>query len=186
MDLGGATSVPVASFARIPHDAVPAIRDAVRDPMLTAPDSPFDVGAWCADGGSVAAVAHLAASTARRSAGYCPASSPMPGPPPGSAEGPDRRTANAVLAEVYALVQHEIVWASEAELTWTVADRAMIAAQEADTPVALAGAAWTLGMVQRSVGDVNGALSLARDAIALLEPLMDDMDRGRARPSWGA
>ena len=29
MDLGGATSVPVASFARIPHDAVPAIREAV-------------------------------------------------------------------------------------------------------------------------------------------------------------
>ena len=26
MDLGGATSVPVSSFARIPHDAVPAIR----------------------------------------------------------------------------------------------------------------------------------------------------------------
>src|SRR3954471_20177627 len=43
MDLGGATSVPVASFARIPHDAVPAIRDAVRDPMLSAPDSPIDV-----------------------------------------------------------------------------------------------------------------------------------------------
>lgn len=33
----GATSVPVASFAWIPHDAVPAIRDAVRDPMLSPP-----------------------------------------------------------------------------------------------------------------------------------------------------
>jgi hypothetical protein len=67
-----------------------------------------------------------------------------------------------VLADVYALTQHEVVWASEAELTWTVADRAMSAAQEADTPVALAGAAWTLGMVQRSAGDTDGALSLAR------------------------
>src|SRR5215831_11413035 len=36
MDLGGA-SVPVGSFARIPHDAVPAIREAVRDPLLTIP-----------------------------------------------------------------------------------------------------------------------------------------------------
>src|SRR6478609_2819633 len=35
MDLGGAASVPVSSFARIPHDAVPAIREAVRDPLLT-------------------------------------------------------------------------------------------------------------------------------------------------------
>jgi hypothetical protein len=28
MDLGGAATVPVASFARIPHDAIPAIREA--------------------------------------------------------------------------------------------------------------------------------------------------------------
>src|SRR5579871_1256033 len=36
MDLGAA-SVPVGSFARIPHDAVPAIREAVRAPMLVVP-----------------------------------------------------------------------------------------------------------------------------------------------------
>src|SRR5439155_22982905 len=40
MDLGGATSVPVSSFARIPHDAVPAIREAIRDPMLTITADP--------------------------------------------------------------------------------------------------------------------------------------------------
>ena len=39
--------------------------------------------------------------------------------------------------------------------------------QEADTPAALAGAAWTLGMVQRSAGDTDGALTLARDAATL-------------------
>src|SRR5450755_1867992 len=43
MDLGGAVSVPVASFARIPHDAVPAMRDAVRDPMLSIPGMPSGV-----------------------------------------------------------------------------------------------------------------------------------------------
>jgi hypothetical protein len=31
LDLGG-VPVPVGSFTRIPHDAVPAIREAVRDP----------------------------------------------------------------------------------------------------------------------------------------------------------
>jgi hypothetical protein len=35
--------------------------------------------------------------------------------------------------------------ASEAELTWTAADRAMTSAQDADQPLALNGAAWTLG-----------------------------------------
>jgi transcriptional regulator with XRE-family HTH domain len=174
MDLGGAASVPVASFARIPHDAVPAIRDAIRDPMLSVPDIPNDVeslvsrtaDAWHlwhtsrehrTDVGRILPRLITDARTAAR-----------------SAVGPDRRTANAALSDVYALAQHEIVWASEAELTWTVADRAMTAAQEADTPVALAGAAWTLGMVQRSAGDIDGALSLARDAGALLEPLADN------------
>src|SRR2546421_435260 len=48
MDLGGAASVPVASFARIPHDAVPAIREAVRDPLLPVPAGPTDVAALAA------------------------------------------------------------------------------------------------------------------------------------------
>lgn len=43
MDLGEVTSVPVASFARIPHDAVPAIREAVRDPLLVILASPVNV-----------------------------------------------------------------------------------------------------------------------------------------------
>src|SRR5712675_167473 len=43
MDLGGAASLQVSSFARIPHDAVPAIREAVRDPMLSVPGTPVDV-----------------------------------------------------------------------------------------------------------------------------------------------
>jgi len=178
MDIGGATSVPVASFARIPHDAVPAIREAVRDPLLTIPAGPVDVpvdvaalvsrtaGAWRlwhqspehrTDVGRVLPRLVTDARVAAR-----------------SADGTDRRAASAVLSEVYALVQHEVVWASETELTWTVADRAMTAAQEADTPAALAGAAWTLGMVQRSAGDTDGAMTLALDAAGLLEPRLDD------------
>jgi hypothetical protein len=75
---------------------------------------------------------------------------------------------------VYALVQHVTVWASEPELAWTVADRAMAAAQAADTPAARASAAWTLGMVHRTTGDIDGALDLATGAINLLAPRLDD------------
>jgi hypothetical protein len=42
----------VTSFARIPHDAVPAIREAVRDRLLVIPAGPVDVAvlkAWTAD-----------------------------------------------------------------------------------------------------------------------------------------
>jgi len=174
MDLGGA-SVPVGSFARIPHDAVPAIREAVRDPLLVVPagDEPDVAGlasraldAWVTwhqstehrtDVGRVLPRLVTDARIAAR-----------------TAQGQDRRAANAVLADVYALVQHEIVWASETELGVTAADRAMTAAQDADDPLALAGAAWTLGMVQRSAGDTDGALGLADSAAALLEPRLED------------
>src|SRR5260370_828506 len=52
-------------------------------------------------------------------------------------------------------------------------------------PSALAGAAWTLGMVQRSAGDTDGALTLARDAAALLEPRLEDAD-DELRALYGA
>ena len=86
----------------------------------------------------------------------------------------DRRTANALLVDVYALVQHELVWASETEVMAVVADRGMLAAQESDRPLPLAGAAWTLAMVQRSRGDNDGALELVRDGADLLRPELEN------------
>jgi transcriptional regulator with XRE-family HTH domain len=173
MDIGDATSVPVASFARIPHDAVPAIREAVRDPMMVVPDDRTDVAALAARIADAWLLWHQSPQHRTDVGRVLPRLVTDARVAARSASGQDRRTANAVLADVYALAQHEVVWASEAELTWTVADRAMMAAQEADMPAALAGAAWTLGMVQRSAGDTDGALTLARDAAALLEPRLE-------------
>jgi transcriptional regulator with XRE-family HTH domain len=45
MDIGDGTSIPVASFARIPHEAVPAIREAIRDPLLSVSGPGSDVDA---------------------------------------------------------------------------------------------------------------------------------------------
>jgi transcriptional regulator with XRE-family HTH domain len=174
MDLGGATSVPVASFARIPHDAIPAIRDAVRDPMLSAPSSPADVGALAGRVADAWRLWHTSPQHRTDVGRILPRLVTDTRIAARASAGEERRAANGLLAEVYALVQHETVWASESELVWTVADRAMTAAQEADTLAALAGAAWTLGMVQRSAGDTDGALTLATDAAALLEPRLED------------
>ena len=172
MDLGGAASVPVASFARIPHDAVPAVREAVRDPLLIVPASPVDVAALATRTADAWLLWHQSAQH-RTDVGRILPRLVTDARIAARAAG-DRRAASAVLAEVYALVQHEVVWASEAELTWTAADRAMSAAQDADTPAALAGAAWTLGMVQRSAGDTDGALTLAAEAAGLLEPRLEN------------
>src|SRR6266566_1712664 len=146
MDLGGATSVAVASFARIPHDAIPAIREAVRDPMLSAPAGPTDMSGLADRAADAWRIWHTSAEHRTDVGRVLP-----------------RLVTDARIA----------ARASTAELTWTVADRAMLAAQEADTPEALAGAAWTLGMVQRSAGDTEGALTLATDAAALLEPRLE-------------
>lgn len=175
MDLGGA-SVPVGSFARIPHDAVPAIRDALRDPLLVVPASAAvpEVGALASRTADAWRVWHQSTEHRTDVGRVLPRLVTDARIAVRTAQGDDRRAASAVLSDVYALVQHEIVWASEAELTWTAADRAMSAAQDADQPLALAGAAWTLGMVQRSAGDTDGALALADGAAGLLEPRLEE------------
>lgn len=173
MDLGGA-AVPVASFARIPHDAVPAIREAIRDPLLTVPPGPVDVGALATRAADAWRIWHQSPQHRTDTGRILPRLITDARIAARTADGGERRAANAVLADVYALVQHEVVWASEAELMVTAADRAMLAAQEADQPLALAGAAWTLGMVQRSAGDTDGAMDLAAEAAALLESRLED------------
>jgi transcriptional regulator with XRE-family HTH domain len=183
MDLGGATSIPVTSFARIPHDAVPAIREAIRDPMLTVPAGLADAAALAARTADAWNLWHQSTQHRTDVGRILPRLITDARIAARTAE--DRRAASAVLADVYALVQHEVVWASEAELTWTAADRAMTAAQDADTPAALAGAAWTLGMVQRSAGDTDSALTLAREAADLLEPHLEEADN-EMRGLYGA
>jgi transcriptional regulator with XRE-family HTH domain len=185
MALGVGASIPLASFARIPHEAVPAIRDAVQAPLLTVPDQRIDIGsladrtvhAWRlwhsspthrTDVGRVLPALVTDARTAVR-----------------LAEGAERRTANAVLSDVYALAQHELVWASEQELIWVVADRSVSAAYEADTPHSLAGAAWTLGIVRRSVGDLDGALAVVKEAEAILRPLLEN-ETAQLQAMYGA
>jgi transcriptional regulator with XRE-family HTH domain len=173
MDLGGA-SVPVASFARIPHDAVPAIREAIRDPLLTLPAATQDVDALTARTADAWNLWHQSPEHRTDVGRVLPRLVTDARIAARTAENGERRAANAVLADVYALVQHEVVWASESELTWTVADRALLAAQQADDPLALAGAAWTLGMVQRGAGDTDAALTLAVDAARLLEARLEE------------
>jgi transcriptional regulator with XRE-family HTH domain len=185
MDIGGSASIPVQSFTRIPHDAVPAIREAVRDPLLTLPANPVDVVGLASRTADAWQLWHHSPEHRTDVGRVLPRLITDARIAARTAEDEDRRAANAVLSDVYALAQHEVVWASETELTWTVADRAMTAAQEADTPAALAGGAWTLGMVQRTAGDTDSALSLALDAAALLEPHLEDTS-DELRAMYGA
>lgn len=185
MDLGGIDSIPVSSFARIPHESIPAIREAVRAPLLTAPDHPVDLAALRSRTADAWRLWHTSATHRTDVGRILPALIFDVRAAVRVCDRPERRNANALLSDLWALVQHEIVWASEPELIWVVADRAMAAAQEADEPLALAGAAWTLAIVQRSGGDMDGAMELAVEAAELLRPRLED-GADEVRAMYGA
>jgi transcriptional regulator with XRE-family HTH domain len=96
-----------------------------------------------------------------------------------------RRAAHAVLSDAYHLAQHVLVNAAVPEMLWLVVERAMAAAQIADDPLTLSGAAWTVGMMLRQAGRADEALQLIHEAADLLEPgLPDAADDWRGM--WGA
>jgi hypothetical protein len=86
---------------------------------------------------------------------------------------------------VYALAEQVLSWVADSPLVWLVADRGLNAAQQADDPLALAGAAWVMGNVWRTTGREGDAIELVDDAAALLEPrIANGTDQERAM--WGA
>ncbi|GKQ39434.1 helix-turn-helix transcriptional regulator [Streptomyces sp. A012304] len=91
-------------------------------------------------------------------------------------EGTDRRRALVALAETYHLAQLFLSFQPAPELVVLTGDRAMTAAQDADSPRAIASAAWYVNHVHRDAGEAAEArVELAEQAAALL-PDRDDPD----------
>ncbi|MDK1473582.1 helix-turn-helix transcriptional regulator [Streptomyces sp. 549] len=84
-------------------------------------------------------------------------------------DGGERRQAQAALAEVYHLTQLFLSFQPVPELVILTGDRAMSAAQDADSPRAIAGAAWYMNHVFRDAGERHEArVELAMRAADLL------------------
>ncbi|WNI19241.1 helix-turn-helix transcriptional regulator [Actinacidiphila sp. ITFR-21] len=89
----------------------------------------------------------------------------------------DRRAAQAVLSEVYSLSQFFIAYqADAAELLWRVAERGMVAAQEAEDPHAIGVAAWLAAQAHRDSGPghYDAADAVTLEVLQYLEPLLPD------------
>ncbi|MGV9679832.1 helix-turn-helix domain-containing protein [Nocardia sp. NPDC003482] len=93
-------------------------------------------------------------------------------------ENDERRRARIVLAQVYHLVQLYLSFQPVPDLVLMAGDRAMIAAQDADDPYAIAAAAWYVNHVYRDAGEqAEIRVELARDACTLLNLERSEEDR---------
>jgi hypothetical protein len=185
-ELTGEQSVPIAGFARGWHPAVPSIRDAVQRYTVIRPDrAPYPVG-LLRDRVIRAWQTWHSSPTRRTDVGQLLPTLLVDCQDAASAlDGQDRRLAHAVLADAYHLAQHVVVNAAEPELMWLVVERGMNAARIADQPLALANAAWTVGMVLRGAGRMEEAETLVDEAAATLEPSLPDAPV-EWRAMWGA
>lgn len=77
---------------------------------------------------------------------------------------PCRAAARSMLSEVCSLAQFFIAYQPAQSLLWRVAERGMVAAQEADDPHALGVAAWLLAQAHRDAGDWEAADTVTEDA----------------------
>jgi transcriptional regulator with XRE-family HTH domain len=89
-------------------------------------------------------------------------------------EGAERRRALVALAETYHLAQLFLSFQPAPDLVVLTGDRAMAAAQDADSPRAIAAAAWYMNHVHRDAGEsAEARVDLAEQAVALI-PRSDD------------
>jgi transcriptional regulator with XRE-family HTH domain len=89
-------------------------------------------------------------------------------------DGAERRRALVSLAETYHLAQLFLSFQPAPDLVVLTGDRAMTAAQDADSPRAIAAAAWYMNHVHRDAGEAAEArVDLAEQAAALLQDRED-------------
>ncbi|WP_331723506.1 helix-turn-helix transcriptional regulator [Streptomyces sp. NBC_00122] len=92
--------------------------------------------------------------------------------------GADRRAAQALLGEVFALTQFFVAYQPDAPLLWRVADRGMVAAQDSEDPHAIGVAAWMAAQAHRERAHFDAADAVTGEALAFLRPLLPDAAEG--------
>ncbi|GAA2708788.1 helix-turn-helix domain-containing protein [Micromonospora olivasterospora] len=179
-DLTGGQSLPVASVTRAGHADVDNVAASMQ--RTTVPvGEPASVDtlrglvdqAWAlwhrstTERTAVAAVLPGLLAEAQRSARRL--------------DGLARRQALVELARVYHLAQLYVAHQPHPELVWLAADRAMLAAQDADAPAAIAVAAWYYAHVYRGANQVDAAEQVLVDAAGLVDPAAG----GEQLARWG-
>jgi hypothetical protein len=171
-ELTGDQSLPVASVTKAAHPATPAVVEAMLRPAKIRDVDPatLDVPGRLA----------VAWNLYNRSRNEKTAVAPLLPDLVADArtivrltDGDARRRAHRDLARVYHITQAFVAYQPNAELVWLSAGWGMAAAEEADDPVAIAGAAWYFARVYREANQLDAAETLATETA---EPLSSDPD----------
>ena len=179
-DLTGDQSMPLRMFTGPGHAALPQVRAAINDYMLSfdgQPPRPAHLRARLAKSW---AARHSAPDHRTVLGGILPDLLRDAQYLARTTQGPERREANAILAEAYNLAQFYLAYQPAADLLWRVAERAMLTAQESEDPETIAGAAWLLAQAHRDAGDWDAADQVNLDALRLVEPLATGTGTGLA------
>lgn len=179
-DLTGDQTLPVASVTRAGHPALDNVAAAMqRSPLPVGPATRVEVLRGLI--GQAWELWHRSTTERTAVAGVLPG---LLSEAQGSArrlDGLARRQALVELARVYHLAQLYLAHQPYPELVWLAADRAMLAAQDADDPAAIAAAGWYYAHVYRGANQIDAAEQVLVDAATLVDPAADDEQLAR----WG-
>ncbi|MFH0246139.1 helix-turn-helix domain-containing protein [Streptomyces sp. HK10] len=182
-ELTGEERLTASSYTKAAHDALPAVKGALTTYQFTSPDEqPETVESLL---GRVRDAWSLWHGTGRHRTRIAVVLPDLLADLQHAARvygGTDRRRVQVALAETYHLAQLFLSFQPAPELVILTGDRAMAAAQDADSPRAIACAAWYMNHVFRDAGERHEArVDLAMQAADLLNPDRDREDLAR----WG-
>ncbi|MEU8623160.1 helix-turn-helix transcriptional regulator [Streptomyces sp. NPDC048623] len=180
-----AVSVPITDGGKVTHPGVTALRAAMHAPLFAAAGTPEDVGVLAGRVAQAWDIWHQARDQRTAIASVLPGLINTAHATVRAAEGPEKRRASVILSETYALAQQYAAHIVEPELYWVIVDRARMAAEQADDPLALASAAWIVGNGLRVAGHTEEALRMVADAADTLRPSLEG-GSNRLRGTFGS
>lgn len=153
------------------HDQLSAVGEALSTYIVSMEDGPAEVAALVARVGQMWDLWHGARRHRTAIATLLPTLLKDARLSVRRADGSDRRKAQAAEAQAYHLAQLFLAYQPVPELVALTSDRAMMAAQDADNPLAIAAAAWYANHRFRTAGMQHEArIELALETVRLLDP----------------
>ena len=181
-ELTGDTTMPMATYSKAAHSAMPEVAKALTTYSLAPDGEPLPADAVEAQVAQAWTLWHGSSNQRTAVATVLPTLLANAQHSARQLAGTERRRALAALAQVYHQAQLYLSFQPRQELVYLTGDRGMSAAQDADDPQAIAGASWYLNHVFRDAGERHEArVELVVHSSALLRP--EDSTEDLAR--WG-